>query len=220
MKLGIGLPLTTDREYSQFWDSFNLIEKPDYVYLRPMIPGAIDKIRNELIREAKKSGCSHVLLMDTDQTYPSNTVMKLLSHRYEAPVIGTVVYRRYKPFDPLVFKMGEKGLLKVEDEKIFSGELIDADAIGCGCVFYNMQVFEEIEEPWFKDMSDVFEGKTGEPGAGEDINFCYKLKTAGFELKVDTSITIDHLTLFAVNKAFYILYSKLLKLKEYRKKGE
>jgi hypothetical protein len=116
--------------------------------------------------------------------------------------------------------MGEKGLLKVEDEKIFSGEVIDADAIGCGCVLYDMQVFEEIEEPWFKDMSNVFEGKTGEPGAGEDINFCYKLKTAGFKLKVDTSIAIDHLTLFAVNKAFYILYNKLLRLKEYRKKGE
>ena len=52
MKLGIGIPLTTDREWTQFWDSFNVMKKPDYTYLRPKYRGAIDVVRNELIKQA------------------------------------------------------------------------------------------------------------------------------------------------------------------------
>ena len=219
MKLAIALPLTTDREYSQFWDSFHIMRHPDHVYLRPQYRGPIDRVRNELIKQAFESKCSHILLMDTDQIYRDpETIYKLIAHANK-PVVGTVVHRGYPPYDPLVFRFGQEGLVKVPEEEIYSGKLIEVDAIGCGCVLYNLAVFEQLPPPWFEDKSHVKSG-SGKSGPGEDINICYKLRGMGVNIWVETSIAIDHLALLAVNRGFYTLFKKLMKLKTKEAKGE
>ena len=211
MKLGIGLPLTTDREYSQFWDSFHVMQHPDHVYLRPQYRGPIDRVRNEIIKQAFETKCSHLLLMDTDQVYRDpKTIYKLLEH--DKAVVGTVVHRGYPPYDPLAFRFGDKGLVKVSEEEIYSGKLVEVDAMGCGCVLYNMAVFEQLPPPWFEDKSMTRSG-SGKSGPGEDIALCYKLRSAGISIYVDTSIQIDHLALLAINRGFYTLYKKLMALK-------
>ena len=43
-------------------------------------------------------------------------------------------------------------------------------------------------------------------GVGEDVGFCSKLRCAGFNIYVDTSIEIDHMTIMGVNRDFYKLY--------------
>ena len=219
MKLGIGLPLTTDREYSQFWDSFHLMRTPDHVYLRPQFRGPIDKVRNEIVKQAFDSGCSHLLFMDTDQIYRDpNTIYKLIEH--DKAVVGTVVHRGYPPYDPLVFRFGDEGLVKVPEEEIYGGELIEVDAMGCGCVLYNMAVFRQISVPWFEDLSHKKKTSNEKGGPGEDVNICYKLRGLGVSIYVDTSIGIDHLALLAVNRGFYTLYKKLLQLKHQEAKGD
>jgi hypothetical protein len=112
-----------------------------------------------------------------------------------------------------------EGLVKVPEEEVYSGDLIEVDAIGCGCVLYNMAVFEQLPPPWFEDKSNVRLGSS-KSGPGEDINICYKLRGMGVSIWVDTSIAIDHLALLAVNRGFYTLFKKLLALKHEEAKGE
>ena len=219
MKLGIGLPLTTDREYSQFWDSFHYMRHPDHTYLRPQYRGPIDRVRNEIVKQAFMSKCSHLLFMDTDQIYRDpEMIYKMLAH--DKAVVGTVVHRGYPPYDPLVFRFGNKGLVKVPEEEVYSGELIEVDVIGCGCVLYKTAVFEQLSPPWFEDLSHVKQSGTSKAGPGEDINICYKLKDMGVSIFVDTSIMIDHLALLAVNRGFYTLFKKLMKLKHEEASGD
>jgi len=213
MKLGIGLPLTTDREYSQFWDSFHYMRKPDHVYLRPQYRGPIDRVRNEIVKQAVTHRCSHLLFMDTDQVYrDQQMIYKMLEH--DRDVVGTVVHRGYPPYDPLAFRFGEAGLVKVPEEEVYGGKLIEVDAMGCGCVLYNIKVFEKLPPPWFEDMSHIRNGQTDKGGPGEDINLCYKLRGMGVQIFVDTSIVIDHLALLAVNRGFSTLFKKLMELKQ------
>ena len=209
MKLGIAIPLTADKEYSQFWDSFTLLQKPDYTYLRPSFRGHIDDVRNSLVMQALKENCGALLMLDTDQIYYNqNTILKLLQVLESGkPVIGTVLHRKYPPFDPLVFRFGEQGLVKVPDWEVYSGGTIEADAVGCGCMLYDMQVFKEIAWPWFEDIAR--QEPDAENAPGEDINFCYKLKSAGFPIWVDTSIEIGHIFLAVANKVWYQIYKKI-----------
>jgi hypothetical protein len=219
MKLGIGIPLTTDREWTQFWNSFLIMQKPDYTFFRPQHRAPIDVVRNDLVAQALKADCTHLLLMDTDQVYhDQDMIFRMLE--FDKPVLGTVVYRGYPPFDPLVFRFGEEGLVKVPDEEIFSGRLIEADAIGGGCILYKTEIFESIiPSPWFEDLSYLSVG-SDKHGPGEDINICYKIRSAGAKIFVDTSILIHHLTLLAIDRGFYTLFKKLQQLKQKEAKGD
>ena len=213
MKLGIGIPLTTDREWTQFWDSFHLLRKPDHVYMRPQFRGPMDVVRNDLVRQAIESDCTHLLLMDTDQVYhDSDMIYKMLEH--DRHFVGTVVHRGYPPYDPLVFRFGDEGLVKVPDEEVYGGELIEVDAIGGGCALYKTEIFSSlISAPWFEDMSRMSAG-SGRGGPGEDINICYKVRAKRVKIFVDTSILIHHLTLLAIDRGFYMLFKKLQELKQ------
>jgi len=214
IKLAVALPLFNDREYSQFWDSFLIMEKPErFSYLRPDFPGRMDATRNILVKSALEKGCSHIIFMDTDQIYPSNTIPKLFQtlEACNCKVAGTVVYRRYIPFEPLVFTIEEGGLVRVDYEKIYQQEFLKVDAIGAGCVLYDLDIFRAIPSPWFEDQTHIVDEKTKRRGPGEDIGFCYKLREYGFEIFLNTSLDIGHISTLNINKAFFHVLSLIQK---------
>ena len=140
IKLGIGIPLTDDKVHSQFLDSWVLMDRPNFTYLRPDHRGPIAEVRNRIVMEALDNGCTHLIMMDTDQEYPHDTITKLLAHDLDA--VGALVYRRYPPFDPVMMRRGEHGgFRKLPDEELFSGKLIEVEATGCGCIMFNTRVF-------------------------------------------------------------------------------
>jgi len=225
-RLAIAEPLTFDMVYSQFhFSSRNVVVK--YMMhlfdsnrsisldlLTPHFPGQIDAIRNNLVEQALLLGSTHILMMDTDQIYNDpDMIQKMLSHGKK--VVGAKVHRRYPPFDPLCIR-GEIGNhYSVPDEEILGGGLIDLDATGCGCVLYDTSVFIDLfPPPWFK----LRVGDKGQP-IGEDIGFCADLKDAGYDIFVDSSIDIKHLTLLAVDWGTYKLYKKLVGLKGVKQNG-
>ncbi|NOR27606.1 MAG: glycosyltransferase [Lutibacter sp.] len=210
-KLGIALPLTDEKIHSRFFDSWNLMSKPPYIYLRPINPGPIDSVRNELVKQALESECTHIIMMDTDQVYDPETIEKLLGfvlsdEKYK--VCGGKVHRRYPPFDHLCFRGIPGKYTLVNDKEIESGKVIEVDATGCGCILYDIEVFKKIEQPWFEF------GKTDEnKDIGEDVNFCQKMKENGYKIYVDTSLDIKHMTTVEVDYNLYLLYRHINKLK-------
>jgi hypothetical protein len=176
----------------------------------PDFPCQVDAARNNLVKQALLSGCTHILMMDTDQIYKTpNMIEKMLAHN--KPVVGARVHRRYPPFDPLLL-LGEVGkLYQVPDEQIrdqdgnFTEELL-VDYTGTGCILYDMQIFlDTITEQWFQF-------KTGAAGqaVGEDIHFCERLGELKIPIVVDCSIDIKHLTLLAADWGTYKLFQKLM----------
>lgn len=207
MKLGIGIPLTDDKVHSVFLDSYVRMEKPAHVYLRPQFAGmTIEAVRNSIVEQALQSGCTHLIMMDTDQIMPPDTITKLLSH--DLPICGAKVHRRYPGFDPLMYR-GEPGKYElVPDEEIEAGGLVEVSATGTGCIMYKTEVFLKVDAPWFEFSI----GKDGKP-VGEDIGFCIKLKEAGYRIFVDTSIHVGHVGSLSVDWNTYKLFKKLEQLK-------
>ena len=172
-------------------------------FLVPAYPGQIDSVRNGLVQQALMFGCTHILFMDTDQVYTDvDMIQKMMAHKLS--VVGAKVHRRYPPFDPLLLRGNPGTLESVPDSEIEEEGLVKVGATGCGCVLYDMDVFINIDPPWF----ELTVGEFGQP-IGEDVGFCEKLKKAGYDIFVDCSIDIKHLSLLAVDWGTYKLYKKL-----------
>jgi hypothetical protein len=203
-KVAIGFPLVDANIPVPFFTSFACMEKgSSYTLLVPQFPhgpwsGSIADARNSLVEQALQDGCSHLLMLDTDQTYPPNTLAKLLSHQVD--VCGVRVHRRYPPFDVILYR-GQVGRYKhVPDAECFSGDLVEVDATGTGCLLFDMRVFDRVAHPWFK--LDIHDGKP----VGEDIYFCNKARQTGVRIFVDTSIEVGHLALHEVGRGTYEIY--------------
>ena len=212
-KFAIGLPLTDEKVYRHFMESFLVMEKPDFTLLNPNFPDSIDKMRNQLVMAAMMRGVTHLIMMDTDQIYPSDTIANLL--RPDLPMVGTVVHRRYPPFDPILYRGQLHKYWHVPDDECYSGDLIEVAATGCGCVYYSMQCFLDVEYPWFEmDVQGASDVAPDEwQTVGEDIGFCYKLVDAGYKLYVDTACVIDHLTLMRINRETHEVFKHLRQFK-------
>ncbi len=208
-KLAIGFPLVNEMVRINFFTSFCCMEKSAYTFLLPEFPHGpwaetLADARNSLVQQAQFEGCSQLFMMDTDQIYPPDTLTKLMSHKKD--ICGVRVHRRYPPFDPIFLRKDkDKGYWRISDEEMFSGNLVEVDATGTGALLFNMEIFDKIEDPWFKFTIDST-GRTG-----EDIYFCEKAKEMGFQIFVDTSIEVEHLATIAISKSMYQLFQMLQK---------
>lgn len=207
-RLAIAWPLTDEDVWTNFLISYTMLEKPEmYTLLTPTFYGHIDEIRNGLVSQAIGEKVDYLLMMDTDQTFPVDTIVKLLSWMDKGyAFVGAVVHRRYPPFDAILYRGNVGGFVHVPDEETYSGDLVEIDATGGGCFIVNIdKVLRAINDSkWFR----LVIGPTGKP-VGEDIYFCSLLRSAGVKLYVDTSIRCGHRATMEVNEKTYMLYKKL-----------
>ena len=206
-KLGVGFPITGDgRVDSSAFLSILSMMPTEYTLFAPRLgcgsfADSIASIRNDIVFQALDAGCSHLLMADTDQVYPPDTIEGLLSHGKD--IVGAAVHRRWPPYD-LVMLRGELGAYShVPEDECYSGALVPVDATGTGCLLFDMRVFNELDAPWF-----AFSTHNGRP-VGEDIHLCARARAAGFEIFVDTSIEVDHLTTLRVDRGVRTLYRKI-----------
>lgn len=201
-KLGVAVPLSFPLVHAAFFDSFVTMKKPEWLYFRAS-NGPIEELRNQIVRDARAASCSHLLFMDTDQVYHPETIPRLLAHNL--PVVGALVYRRYPPFDPLMYRGKINEYQTIRDWEPDS--LVEVDATGTGCILYQMSVFDALPDPWFHFRQTIKDGT--ERTVGEDIGFCSDLKAAGFKIFVDTSVPAGHLTMLEVTEGTWKLYRRM-----------
>jgi hypothetical protein len=197
--LGVALPDTNATFLKEFVDSFFCIIRPSRsVYIRPHVGGPIHHIRNHLVEQAQNLRCTHLMFMDTDQTYPQNAIVKLLEH--EKKCVAAKVHRRYPPYDPILLRGKLHDYENIPEDEWENGGLIKVDATGFGCVLLDMQVFNDIEKPYFDFVL------TGEKPVGEDIYFWSKVRQAGISVYVDCDIKIGHLGVMNITEESYHAY--------------
>ena len=205
-KLAIGVPLTWTHVPSGFFDTFAKMKKPDYIHLRAD-NGPIDELRNNLVEWALDSGCSHLLMLDTDHLLHPMVIPSLLAHKL--PIVSALTFRRYPPFDPIMLK-GRINNYTIIDEWE-PNSLVEVDATGTGIIMYEMGVFLNMKPPWFKFRKNPSKKLRDKPDTivGEDIGFCSRLKNAGYKIFVDTAVPCKHLSMFAVCEQTYQLYKRV-----------
>lgn len=220
LNIAVGFPLTgtlMDRRFSgsyrqAVYTYMRLDGAPSIREYEPEVPIGrfardIAHNRNDLIRQALADGVSHLIMMDTDQVYPADIIIKLATHAARGKdIVVAPVHRRYQPFE-LILIRGENPdeYVSIPDEEKYSGEMIEIDAAGAGCIMFSLKAALDIDEPWF-----TLDDKTPAGGAmGEDIAFCWKLRKAGYRIWADTSIEIGHLAEILINREFHEIHQRL-----------
>ncbi len=73
-----------------------------------------------------------------------------------------------------------------------SGQVMEVNGIAMGCSLYRMDLFRELEPPWFVTVSDVVPDK-GPQSFTQDLYFCERAKRAGKRFAVDMRVKVGHL---------------------------
>lgn len=161
------------------------------------IVGVTDKMylhsaSNTLVRQFLESDCTHLFWSEMDMMMPFYTIPALLSH--DVPISSGVYFLRQGGGQPCLY-------MATEDKSVNSGVygLVSVSVFpedsrfkvhcpGFGCVLFKREVFEKIEPPWF-DLKEGWDNENSiKTGYGQDVFFYSKVKDAGIDVWVDSSI--------------------------------
>lgn len=147
---------------------------------------SVDSARNLIVEHALEVGYDYIFWADSDMIFPKDTLTKLLVHDKDI-VSGVYAYKILNGTDSVAKRFKKDAEDTYEDiplkEIREKDQLLEIDGIGFGCVLTKVDVFRNIEQPWFIYDKDM----------GEDIYFCRKAQEKGYKVYLDTSVRAGHI---------------------------
>ena len=137
--------------------------------------------RTWLVNYALEQKATHLLFVDSDMTFPSDVIPKLLAHKKD--IVGVKYHRRKFPLEETHKPLKED-----------SEELFEAQYVGTGLMLIDLSIFNKEwqsdgkKTPWFNFGRD----SQGQLALGEDAWFCYTARDNGFSTWVDPTIKVGH----------------------------
>jgi 2-polyprenyl-3-methyl-5-hydroxy-6-metoxy-1,4-benzoquinol methylase len=147
----------------------------------------IDRARNELVRDALADGMDFILFLDSDIIMPKGAIDKLVDMNTD--IASGLYFAKGKPYLPVarVLKDGKHFFL----EDFEYNQVIDVAGVGMGMCLIKRDVFSKLTYPYFK--FDWVYPKKGEPyQVAEDLYFCDQAIKAGYKVKLNTGIVLEH----------------------------
>lgn len=142
----------------------------------------LSKSRTILVKKALEHGATHLLFLDSDQTFPVQTLHRLLSH--ERAVVACNIATKMLPSTPTARlaggPVGEPLYSQPDDIGIRQ-----VWRVGTGIMLIKTSVFKDVPEPWF----EMRWNPETQDYVGEDWTFCEKLDEAGIPIYVDLSLS-------------------------------
>jgi len=212
VRLAIGLP-HIGKFSGKFLDCYVGMRKPAEGYRLLRVGGApVDMARNELVRKFLAGGGDWLLQIDSDMGFARESLARLMgvAERRGLKMVSALCFTRYVPPLPAVFRgvtrVREDGreFLRIRCQETMAwleahpeaieecpcvldpapeDALVRADGTGGAFLLVHREVFEALDEPWFK--RDALK-------QGEDFFFFQNARRAGFELWVDRSVICGH----------------------------
>lgn len=173
------------------------------VIAKIMIPDTYaDVARNLCVTHAMDApgDPTHVMWFDSDQTMPSDTVARLLSH--QKAVVGGLYHQRRPPFHPVAYDFLDDGTgygMKLIDLPDDPKGLVKVDGLGLGCTLVRLDVYLAMAEH-FGDAS----WHQLSPGHGEDVFWFRRLRDMGVDdVWLDCDLRAGHVRREVVSTVHY-----------------
>lgn len=170
----------------------------------------VDALRDSAAALAIEEGFSHILFLDADMVWPTDTLTRMLRH-HDQGIVGGLYVMRYPPYAPVALRDGRapegSAVLQYQhaSEALTASALVPVDVLGMGCTLVPVSAFAAIgERPWFEYAND----DAGWPCVTEDVPFCQKAAAAGISLWLDPSISCGHVTQQIVDRKTSLRYLK------------
>src|SRR5436309_6307386 len=184
-KVLIGVITDEYARRADFYDWFNMLEKPSGSLISFCHARSPAKGRNLLVEQALTHDCSHILFIDDDMAYRPNALNQLLEH--DASIVtGLYLFRAY-PHQPLLFdcfdELGNAHVTSLRN----GNRLIEVVAAGLGFCLIKTDVFNRLEKPWFRL------GELNSEEWCDDIGFFHRVYKSGFKVFCDTECMVGHM---------------------------
>lgn len=147
--------------------------------------------RNMLVELAKKSKASHLLFIDADMIFPTDSVTRLLAHDFD--IVGATACKRDENGDAVG--------LSITGERLRVPSLpVKMRLLGLPLCLIKMEVFDKLRMPYFAEpprwmINEIFpevmtlEAKT--ELMPEDEYFCNQCLRAGIDIYCDTELSVQ-----------------------------
>jgi len=227
MKDNLKICICLAHNYSSFDRNFvmSLLTMQSYFYewrkeagknhsLMLMVHGGycLDKMRNAVTIEALNNNADIILYLDTDMTFPPNTIVRLLKTLEDNPEYKAVsgLYTAKKdPYVPQIFsKFDKKRQRFVRSVAFWLDNPFPIDGAGLGIFMVWADEIKKLEMPYFKFV-DKGENKLIKYGMGEDLYFCWKLINNNVKIICDPQTICGHLDTRPVDLGSYVRKNKL-----------
>lgn len=153
--------------------------------------------RNYIANQALQYDSDYLLMVDDDMIFEADLLDRLIAN--DKAICGVAYHSRGSvdaikivPSDEIMaISEVDKGKyinLTTETDPKYK-ELFECYAVGTGIILIKTSVFTQIPRPWFEFTFD----ESGKCKEGEDWNFCFKAKEAGFKIYTDPTLTIGHI---------------------------
>lgn len=163
---------------------------------------------NDHLAEASNRDCTHILFMDVDMHFPPTALVTLMSRRL--PIVSGLYHLKEYPFSPIAGWTDKEGNAVNGNGKRWKYDycplpsgLVEVHWCGIGCLLVDMDVFNKI---WFPPFRDEWNMEIGKRQKGHDIIFCEEARRAGYKVFVDTSVDCTHLGRSMINKVWVESY--------------
>lgn len=204
MKTLIAIPCM-EMVHVGFVQSLEYMTKPAGTSLAMKPNSLVYDSRNLLSLYAIEQGFDNVLWLDSDMTFPKDTMMKLEAYMASEDIsmVTGLYVRRHEPVEPVLYASIEEPQRNMQTgclEKNIAPYMdyprkafFPVAGCGMGCCITKTSLLKEVWDK-FGPAFNPF------PWAGEDISFCYRVNTLGHQIYCDSSISCGHIGSFVYSE--------------------
>ena len=170
--------------------------KPMHYMVHNKRGSILAQMRQSQIQAAIKNKATHLLFIDSDQTFPRDLVHRLLAHKKQ--IVACNIATKQIPSSPTARLKGNGSqgvpLYTTPESK----GLVEVWRVGTGIMLIDMNVFKRkglrdgpwFDQPWNEELGSY---------VGEDWSFCSCLADAGVKLYVDQELSFEIGHIGAIN---------------------
>lgn len=182
----IGISTADQGRFSVFYATLSSLQKPEGVISSFARGAVISENRNNISETALQCGVDWVLYLDDDHILQPNTLMRLLEA--DKDVISAHYVKRQYPFNPIILDAElPDGTFTWKQLHPKESGIVSVAAVGAGCLLIKRKVLEALSRPFWTL------GQINPASWGDDLDFCSRVRKAGFEVNVDLDNSIGHI---------------------------
>lgn len=163
---------------------------------------AYDSTIKAILANPMLSKWKYVMTMETDNLQPPDAIIRLQEsiEKFGLDGVSGLYWTKGEYNMPMAYgdpaDYRRTGVLDFKPldirRALDAGEVVEVNGIAMGCSLYKMELFREIEPPWFQTLNDLVPGQ-GAAAMTQDLFFCRKAREKGKRFGVDMRVRVGHL---------------------------
>lgn len=140
---------------------------------------------HEVLRDFK-----YVLTLEEDNVPPPDGLLTLYENIDDYVAVGALYWTKGEGGQPMIYGDPTE-ILNFRPQVPVPETVQECHGLGMGFTLFRMEVFREIEPPWFKTLQEF--GSGGGRSMTQDLYFFEKVRRGGLRVACDTRVRVGHL---------------------------